>query len=330
MRASARVWLPVGLCALCPAVVLAQSATGSLPPQPAAPPGTATASAPASSTPPVAPAPAPSAAPATPAPQTGQPPPGYPPPGYPPPGYPPPSGYEQYPPPSYGYGYPPPGYYYPPPGYGWGPAARPKPQYPDDAAGQTTPFIDLLVAGVAADKRYDHIFTVGVQGGAYLGSRFRLVVRALLFTSEPDDDMAYASSYDEDSSLPSGYVGVASDRPSVLVGAAAGVGAVVRRNFVFAPGLAFHTTNVGDYGSLLALSMPFEWVTDDGTRFGFEIDIGRGFGGKVTGRCELASCTEGTEDEFDRPAAPAFFAAFQLGWGFNHPPAKYPESRAVP
>lgn len=87
--------------------------------------------------------------------------------------------------------------------------------------------------------------------------------------------------------------------------------------------------NVSDYGSMLTLSMPFEWVTDDGTRFGFEVDIGRAFGGKITARCEFDPCTPGDEQELDRPAAPAFFAAFQLGWGFNHPPAKYPESRAV-
>lgn len=318
MRFSAAAWASLGVCALCPALVAAQggtppsptgSATGALPPQPAAPPGSA------------APAPAPS----PPAPATGQPAP-----GYPPPGYAPPSAYGQYPPPGFGYGYPPPGYYYPPPGYGWGPPPpKPKPEYPEDAAALTTPFIDVLVAGVAADKRYDHFFTVGVQGGAYLGARFRVVARALLFTTEPQDDMAYEGSYGADDTLPNGYVGVESDRPVVLFGGAVGVAPVVRRNFVFAPGVAFHTTNVSDYGSMLTLSMPFEWVTDDGTRFGFEIDIGRAFGGKITARCDFDPCTPGDEQELDRPAAPAFFAAFQLGWGFNHPPAKYPESRAV-
>ena len=259
------------------------------------------------------------------------PPPGAPPGGYPPPGYPPPGGYQQYPPPGYGYGYgyPPPGYYYPPPGYGWGPPPRPKPVYPEDAAGQTTPFIDVLTAGIAVDKRYGHFFTVGVQGGAYLASRFRIVGRVLLFTTEPEDDLAHEY-YSNEDVVPDGYIGVSSDRPVVLVGGAIGIAPVVRRNFVFAPGIAFHTTNVGDYGSMLTLSMPFEWVTDDGMRIGFEIDIGRAFGGKITGRCISPPCSVGDEQEFDRPAAPAFLGAFQLGWGFNRPPPKYPESGQNP
>lgn len=289
------------------------SATAVMPPQPAPPPG-----------------PAPTAPPPGPAP-TAPPPQAYPPPSYPPASYPPPGGYpppQQYPP-GYGYGYPPPGYYYPPPGYGWGaPARPPRPEYPEDAAGQTTPYLDMLMAGIAVDKRYDHLFTVGVQGGVYLASRVRIVGRVLLFTTEPDDDLG--DDYYSNEVLPAGYTPKSSDRPALVFGGAVGVAPVVRRNFVFAPGIGFHTTNVGAYGSMLTLAMPFEWVTDDGARFGFEVDIGRAFGGRVTGICAGGACTTGEERDFDRPSAPAFLAAFELGWGFNHPKAKLPQSPTVP
>lgn len=333
MRASALASLVLATCSLSTLHARAQAgaeppagatppSTGALPPQPAAPPG---------QPPPVQPAPAPPPASAAP-PYPGAPPPGYPPAGYapgavPPPGYtfePQPGAYGQPP----AYGYPPPGYYYPPPGYVWAPPTRQKPQYPEDAAGQTSPFLDMLVAGVAADKRYDHFFTVGVQGGAYLASRVRLVGRILMFTTEATDDLA--SSYYGDDVLPGEYSAISADSPAVIFGGAIGVAPVVRRNFVFAPGLAFHTTNVGAYGSMLTLAMPFEWVTDDGARFGFEVDIGRAFGGTITGRCNTPSSCQSDEKEFDRPSAPAFLAAFELGWGFNHPPAKMPAAPGSP
>lgn len=302
---SAPRWVPAGLSLLLPAAVAAQSAKD--PAAPVAPPGYAPA--------PSAPSAAPTAPPPAPPPY-----PGYAPPAQLPPGY----GYG-YPPP--GYAYPPPYYYYPPPG--WGAPPSPRPTYPEDAAGQTTPYLDLLMAGVAVDKRYDSILTVGVQGGVYLASRVRVVARVLMFTTEPEDDLQ--NDYFGEGVLPTGCEAVGSDPPALLFGGAIGVAPVVRRNFVFAPGIGFHTTNVGDYGSLVTLAMPFEWVTDEGTRFGFEIDVGRAFGGRVTGRCfGGSSCSAGEEQEFDRPAAPAFFAAFQLGWGFNHPPAKMPQSSGVP
>lgn len=309
--------LPFALALLAPALVAAQGATPPKDPAaPVAPPGYAPASTASASAPPLPPQPGP---------PPGQAQPAYPPPGYPPAGpYPPPQQY----PPGYGYGYPPPGYYYPPPGYAWGAPPAPKPRFPDDAAGQTTPYLDMLMAGIAVDKRYDHFFTVGVQGGVYLASRVRIVGRVLLFTTEPEDDLTNDYYYDE--VVPAGYTASSSEPPAVVFGGVIGVAPVVRRNFVFAPGIGFHTTNVGAYGSMLTLAMPFEWVTDDGARFGFEVDIGRAFGGKVSATCTSSPCTVGQDQEFDRPSAPAFLALFELGWGFNHPPAKLPQSPAVP
>ena len=246
----------VAILLVCPAAVWAQAgagpgSTGSFPPADAPPvasaPGSASA-APARSPPP------PSSVPPQPAP----------PPGY----YPPPPGYV-YPPP--GYSYPPPGYYYPPPpSYAeWAQPAQRKPQYPDDAAGQTSPYLDLLAGGIVLDNRFEHLMAIGVQGGAYLATRVRITARVLMFTSGPDDNYARDYNYYDSTPFPSGFSPVASDKPVLLYGASLGAAPVVRRNFVFAPGLAFMRSNVADYGSFLELSMPFEWVTDDGARFGF-------------------------------------------------------------
>ena len=102
---------------------------------------------------------------------------------------------------------------------------------------------------------------------------------------------------------------------TLLYGATLGAIATSSENFVFAPGLVFVRSDVSDYGSMLGISMPFEWVTARGMRFGLELDLGRSFGGTVRNRtCVSQVCTEG---EMDRPAGRAFALRFQMGFGFN-------------
>jgi hypothetical protein len=281
---------------------------------------------PAASTAPPAPAPAPAPPPsapppATPAPTGAPPPPSSAPPpsayGYPayPPSYPPPSAYYPqgyYPPPAgYGYGYP---------AYGYEQPKPPKPKYPEDAAAQTTPYVDLVAGGIALDQRFDQFLAVGVQGGLYLGGRVRIAVRGLLLSEQSGDDV---DAYQEDL-LASGYSPVDSDKAALIYGASLGGAPVVRPNFVFAPGISVMRSDVADYGWFLGLSAPFEWVTDDGMRIGFEAMIGRAFGGTVHTKCLFTStsCTTGQERDVTRPSGTGFYAAFQIGYGFNHPPPK--------
>lgn len=285
-------------------LALAQAAPGGS--SAALPPAPPDASAPAASASPV-PAPTPSAVAPTPAPPT-------PAEATPYPAQPP--YYAPYPP-QQGYGYPP-GYAYPPPVY-YAPE-RPRPRYPDDAAAQASPFFELLVGGVGWDKRFSQFFNVGMQAGLYLGGRVRVTVRGLLLTSEPNDDGEYT-----DRVLTDGFVTEPSDSPSFLYGASLGFAGIARRNFVFSPGIAGWRSDVSDYGSFLGLSLPFEWVTDEGARFGFEFDVGRAFGGTSTAVCEFSgSCTIGTTQEMDRDSGTAIYGAFQFGWGLNHPEPKLP------
>lgn len=237
----------------------------------------------------------------------GAPPPGY---GYPPPGY-APQGY--YPP-----GYYPPGYY-PPPPQARAPEA-PKPRLPDDAAVQTSPFLDLVLGGLHLDQRFDSFFNIGVQLGAYLGGMVRATGRVVLFPSEPDDD--YSFGFDN---LDGGnYITRDSESPALLYGGTLGIAMSNSTHFAFAPGLLFLRTDEGDYGSFLGLHAPFDWVTDSGVRIGFEVAVGRTFGGEVTGQCSnfggpTPSCATGEVRQFDREAGSGFYSHFHMGWGFSRP-----------
>lgn len=302
------------------------------PPAPSgpAPSGTAPPGTPADAPPSTAPYPPPSAPTASPSTAPAQPPPpGYPP-GYgPAPGTPATApGYPTQPPPAYGpYPAPPPAGYGPVPYDAPQTRRHPSSQYSDTASTESSPFLDLLIAGVAEDKRFDHLFNVGIQAGAYLGGRVRIAGRFIMLTSEPDDDLADESRSSDTSDLPAGYIGVSSEPPIVVYGGSLGFAVVAKRNFALAPGVLVMRTDESDYGTFLGMGVPFEWVGDDGARFGFEVGFGRGFGGEIRGRCVRSPCTVDQEKTFDRPTGGVFYAHFQFGWGFNHPE---PISRGTP
>jgi hypothetical protein len=290
----------------------AQGAFPPVPPDPPPPPPEAPPP-PPPETPPPPPEQAPPAQPQQAPPQPYPYPYGYPPPGY---GYPPP-----------GYTYPPPGYSYPPPGYGYppqyeAPRPRPKPRYPDNAAAQTSPFVDITIGGINMEQRIQHFLVLGAQAGMFLGDIVRIAPQIGLFASEPEDD--FSEPFEDTGSLPSGFQSEHSESPSILWGGSVGVAVLSRQNFVLAPGVLFVRTDVADYGSFLALHAPFDWVTNDGARVGFAVGIGRSFGGSVRGTCfdtgfNPPECDPGEKREFDREAGAGFYAHFQLGWGFNHP-----------
>jgi hypothetical protein len=109
----------------------------------------------------------------------------------------------------------------------------------------------------------------------------------------------------------------------LLYGGALGVVATNSENFVFAPGVVFLRSDVSDYGSMLGVSMPFEWVTSRGMRFGLELDLGRAFGGTVHNQtCTFDPATQANTcamNDGDRKAGRAFAVRFQMGFGFNRP-----------
>ena len=182
--------------------------------------------------------------------------------------------------------------------------------------------MDATLNGTWLEDRYGDPFVFGVQGGAYLGEIVRVAVRLEMPTENARDEY---SNWDSSSPTPGGGGSTftsprRSKAPTLLYGAALGVVATSSENFVFAPGLVFVRSDVSDYGSMLGISMPFEWVTSHGMRFGLELDLGRAFGGTVHNE----TCTSDgivnpvcTTSDADRPPGRAFALRFQMGFGFN-------------
>jgi hypothetical protein len=188
--------------------------------------------------------------------------------------------------------------------------------------------MDATLNGTWLEDRFGDPFVFGVQGGAYLGGLVRAAIRLEMPTDNARDDY---SEYDYDSTpvpAPGGQTYTSSnprnsDPPTLLYGGSLGVVATSSENFVFAPGVVFVRSDVSDYGNMLGISMPFEWVTSRGMRFALELDLGRAFGGKVHNRTCLNNISNGsqmcTEDTIDRPAGRAFALRFAMGFGFSRP-----------
>ena len=238
----------------------------------------------------------------------------------PPQGQPPPYPYQYpypypYPYPPYPYPYPqPPPYYYPP-----GPATQPRepprpaePKLPDDRAARTTPFFDALIALGTFEERFGHAFDIGLSAGVFVAGRFRIAARGVLFVNPPSDEAQTAGFTGE-------YGDADSDSPNVLWGGAMGIAVLRRAKFVISPSLVFLRTDDTDYGSFVGIGIPFEWVMLGGTRVGFEVDVGRAFGGSAIQVCRSSfapqTCVPGEERRVDRPSGTAFLAQFQVGWG---------------
>jgi hypothetical protein len=335
---SSRLALAAGVAAalMAPAAVVLAQPGDALPPAPGQPPGSATAPASATAPPPAtatasgsaAPAPAPPAPPATgsAAPSPGAPPPA--PPGYPYP-YPPRAGARTAPPAGYGYppkgySYPPPGYAYPPPGYAYPPGyapeppAPPPPKRPPHDAASRSPFFDAMAGAVVEGNRFDDFLLTGAEVGVFVVDRLRLSARILTFLSQNSDN------YSGSGTLGGAYEPQNSKPPSILWGGSAGFAAVSSEGFLLSPGILFMRTDVSDYGSFLGVNVPFEWVYRSGLRLGFEVALGRSFGGTVVEQCydynytsSSTPCPQGTKNEISREAGSGFYADFEIGWGIK-------------
>jgi hypothetical protein len=258
-----------------------------------------------------APAPAPGAAPAPPAAASPTAAPATPPgtpapasPGYPGP-YPYPYPYS--PPPGYAYGY-----YYPPP-----PQPAP-PRFPPDAAVSSSPFFDAIVLVADWQHRFSESANLGAQAGVYVVKRVRLTAKIAFPTESVGDQQA-----DFDSGT---------KQPSFFYAFSAGYALVRTPTFALSPGLMLARADVGDYGTMVGLSLPFDWVMNSGLRLGLEGGFGRAFGGKRPVSCATpgaADCNQRPRFE-DREAGLALWLQFQLGFGFNHPAPITPSAAASP
>ena len=182
--------------------------------------------------------------------------------------------------------------------------------------------LDAFVGALEFDVRYGGLFVGAQLGGTFLG-RVRLVLRAASPTMQVRDD---ASSWvgPGDEIPPGTYWNVLPKRDvSLAYGANLGVFVYRGESFGFAPGLTAWRADVADYGTVLALELPFEWTLRGGTRLGFSLGKGIGYGGTYAARCEggpesgANACAPGTTETQSRGAQSTWHALLFLGWDFD-------------
>jgi hypothetical protein len=180
-----------------------------------------------------------------------------------------------------------------------------------------SPWIDFSLTNFYMDERTGNFLNLGVQVGAYLIDRIRLSARLVAPLEETSD-----SYHDYTDSLDfSSYEQIQSRSVSLLYGLTFGLILSNSRTFVFAPGLTIWRTDVNDYGTTGALSLPFEWTTHRRLRIGFELALGHSFGGESQRQCQFAtstssSCAVETEK---RPGGTAILLQYQMGWALSGP-----------
>jgi len=177
--------------------------------------------------------------------------------------------------------------------------------FPDDAAVASTPFFDAIVVAADWQHRFSEAVNLGAEAGVYVAGRGRLTAKIAFPIESVGDQQA--------------DLGSGSRPPSFFYAFSAGFAVVRTPTFALSPGLMFARTDVGDYGSMLGLSFPLDWVTKSGLRLGLEAGVGNAFGGRSPVNCATAAdCNQRLRYQ-DRQSGVALWLQFQIGFGFNHP-----------
>jgi hypothetical protein len=208
---------------------------------------------------------------------------------------------------------------YPPPQYDWPPRgerAR-SAALPEHAAVRSSPYLTLLIGGTVLNRRFATLFAPGVEVGMYFADRFRVALRGTVPLTEPEDEYSYDDDELDDFN---GRGFINSDEVSFLFGGAVGVVAVDTPGFVLSPSIYVMRSDVGDYGTMVGLGLPFEWVSRRGLRIGFDFAFLRGFGGEVLSVCHGGTtCDMGEVRAHDRKAGNGFTSSFIIGWNLGQP-----------
>ncbi|MGC4095144.1 MAG: hypothetical protein QM756_45945 [Polyangiaceae bacterium] len=187
-----------------------------------------------------------------------------------------------------------------------------QPTKPTGLATSGSPFFDASVGGVFMEQRFSDLFVLGLQGGVYAGDKVRIAVRLEMPSTDTGDR---ANNTRTSSSV---FVRDTAS-PRLLYGGSVGVTLINSNNFAFSPGAMLLRSDVSEYGTMIGASLPFEWVTSRGLRFGLEVDLGYGFGGKVNYQCFTGTtCTAADLEPSDRPSGRALGLRFAIGYGVGY------------
>jgi len=115
----------------------------------------------------------------------------------------------------------------------------------------------------------------------------------------------------------------------LVYGASVGVALYTSAGFVTSVSANFMRSDVADFGNMLGVSLPLEWVSHRGVRLGFETGFLRAFGGEVLGECRpndgfdpsgaSRECDQGEVRAFDRAAGSGVWLHFLVGIPFDSP-----------
>jgi hypothetical protein len=189
---------------------------------------------------------------------------------------------------------------------------------PPDFVLHATPWVDFALTSFWMGDRTDNFLNLAVQAGGYLFERLRLSGRLIVPLEEASDQFNELDSFSSSSSTTT-YEHLPSRSVSVLYGVSAGLILSSSRTFLFAPGLTIWRTDVNDYGTTGALTLPFEWTTSRRLRVGFELALGHSFGGYQERSCRVfttAGSSCGT-DEVSRPGSTAVLLQYHMGWALS-------------
>lgn len=194
--------------------------------------------------------------------------------------------------------------------------ARSRPsELPKDFVLSASPWIDFALTSFWMDERTDNFLNIGAQVGGYFVERIRLSARLVAPLEEATDS---STDYGSQPFL-SNTENIDSRSVSVLYGLTFGLILSNSKTFLFAPGLSVWRTDVEDYGTTGALSLPFEWTTHRRLRVGFELALGHSFGGEIHRVCSAFTTTASMckSDTIEREGGTAVLFQYQMGWALS-------------
>lgn len=196
-------------------------------------------------------------------------------------------------------------------------ASPPIVEPPEEFLRRASPWLDFTLTSFYFDERMGNFLNLGAQFGVYALDRLRISGR-FVTPLERVDDGAVGSYYP---SVPVPAGGGRSDRVpsrsiSLLYGASLGIVVTNSKSFVFGPNLGFLRSDVEDYGTAIALGMPFEWTTKNNLRVGFELSLGHAFGGSLRETCISGTVSCGVTRR-ERPGGTAVIFQFYMGWALG-------------
>lgn len=199
---------------------------------------------------------------------------------------------------------------------------------PPDAARRYSPFFNGMLGGMSVGQRFDSDAYFGGELGAFFGP-WRVGLRAL-FPFGVHQETGVTMSNPE-------FRSIASTKPALIGGVTLGMAVYSSTGFVSSIGLHFMRSDVSDFGNMLGVSLPLEWITRRGVRIGIEPGLMGAFGGEVLAECQpddpfnpspsARECDDGEIRAFDREADTGVWLHFIVGIPFDSPE---PEPVAAP